>query len=181
MPIQRTIRSFPALSETLPFKDNEFDAIVSTFALDSAPNLQKSLSELARITNSSSPNASITIIQRAPDNEVMKLLNTICLPLSEGVSPLNHQGNILHCAKMVLSNEGFGSISLHRLGSQYTFSETDNVREIADMVAGCWYREDKNYAQMKKALEPHIQNLFMEHPNTLRNDLVVLVARPGQS
>ncbi|PLB52304.1 S-adenosyl-L-methionine-dependent methyltransferase [Aspergillus steynii IBT 23096] len=171
-------QSLPALLERLPFADGQFNATFSTFALDSVPNLRSALSELARITDPSSPAASITIVQGAPDNEVIRLLNSVCLPRSTQTPQPSHQGYLLHYAKKVLSMEGFGNISLHRVRSKYVFAEHDTVNHVADLVAGSRYREDNKLEEMKKALAPHLLNLFSEHPDTLRNDLVMLIARP---
>lgn len=47
----------------------------------------------------------MTIIQGAPDNEVARLLNTLCLPLDTGLEDgqqySSHQGYLLYRAKMV--------------------------------------------------------------------------------
>ncbi|OJJ05615.1 hypothetical protein ASPVEDRAFT_45116 [Aspergillus versicolor CBS 583.65] len=178
-------QSLLAYPRNLPFAENEFDAVYSFMALDTVPNLQTALSELARVTDLSSPTASITIVQAAPDNEVTRLLNTLSLPLNSesesGQQYSSHQGYLLHLAKKVLSECGFGSISLHRVRAKYPFPGHDPVFEAAEAVAAPWFCGGKNLAEAKKALAPHLRNLFIEHPGVLKNDLAMLVARPTQN
>jgi hypothetical protein len=56
-----------------------FDAVVAMWALHHADDLDKSLREMARRVDSASPNAQIIIVQAAPDNELVNIINTVCL------------------------------------------------------------------------------------------------------
>ncbi|KAI9368315.1 S-adenosyl-L-methionine-dependent methyltransferase [Aspergillus egyptiacus] len=169
------------LPQTLPFEDSKFDGVLSMLTLDFVPSLEQALSELIRVTNSSSPNATITIVQGAPNDEVTKLLNTLCLPLAAAGSEPIHQGYLLQCASEVLAQKGFADISLQRVRAHYVFDVPDAIEQAADEISGFLYREDNSHGKMKEAMRPHLQHLFEEHPGVLRNDLVMLVARPARN
>lgn len=132
------------------------------------------------MTDLAIPTARIVLVQGAPDNEVSKLVNTICAPLSESKTGIAHQSSVLQSAMSILSMLGFGDLSLHRLSTSYRYNQSGkpDCGQAAEDVAGLWYSEDKNYPQMKEALIPELELLFDEHSGRLRNELVVLVARP---
>jgi ubiquinone/menaquinone biosynthesis C-methylase UbiE len=56
-----------------------FDAVVAMWDLHHADDLDKSLREMARMVGTASPNAQIIIVQAAPDNELVNIINTVCL------------------------------------------------------------------------------------------------------
>lgn len=58
-------------AENIPYSDNTFDAVVAMWLFHYVIDLEKSLEEMARVADSSAPNARLVIVQGAPDNEVI--------------------------------------------------------------------------------------------------------------
>lgn len=172
----KAIESIPTLSQTLPFPDKCFDSAVAMLTLDFVNDPKKSLQELTRVVDSSTTSSRIVIAQGAPENECLKLMNSLCVPRSAERPQHNHQGYLLLTAEQVMFEMGFGAVSVHRVDSHYEFNSKGD--EAAKALAGLWYHDDPGYGKMKTALVPHVQDLFDDHKNVLRNELVVLVAQP---
>ncbi len=94
------------IAENLPFEDNKFDAAVTLWILHYVDDLEQSLAEMARVVDPNAPNVRIVIVQGAPDNEVVNLINKAALP-----SPRNP------CCRAILPSTTRGSCSLRQSGS----------------------------------------------------------------
>ncbi|EEP78328.1 predicted protein [Uncinocarpus reesii 1704] len=167
----------------LPFADRSFDTAFALLTLDYADDLEKTLQEIARVTDITNPNSRIIVVQSAPESESQKLMSAICTPLS-AQDEARHQGYILHTGALdVLPKMGFGDVCARRVRSNLHFREEEIPRQYdraAELFAGLWYREDPNFEQMKEALMPQLKLMFKDHPNIIRSELVVLLARPTQ-
>ncbi|GFF73968.1 hypothetical protein IFM61392_05277 [Aspergillus lentulus] len=165
--------------DNLPYADAQFDAVIATMSLHYVDDLRGFLLEVVRVVNKSSSNARVILIQAAPYNEVQKLVNTVCTPLS-GTNPgPAHQGLLLLSAKKVLAEIGFGRTSLHPLSTSYSFggnSPSDRSNEVAELLHNVWFHGEEKHEQMKQQLIPPIQNLLHDHPGFLQNELVILEA-----
>ncbi|PGH21376.1 hypothetical protein AJ80_03293 [Polytolypa hystricis UAMH7299] len=176
----KTTKIFLDPSGNLPFGGQSFDAVIAISTLEYANDVEKSVRELARVTNAANPLACIMIFQAAPESEAQRLLSSNCAPLSTQ-NKTRHQGHLLHSAGKVLSETGFAQISMQRVNGHFKFSDSQLPRQChqaAEALASLQYREDPNYAQMKEALIPQLQLLFQDHPNIIRHELAVLIARP---
>lgn len=129
----------------------------------------------------SAPNARLVIVQGAPDNEVIDLMNSVCAPISAENKRPNHQGFLLRAAAEVFAQCGFGDVSLHRVEAFCEFRNEDleeRCQQAAGVVAGLWCLEDTNFQQMKEALVPRLRFNFQDRPYAIGDQCVVLVAKP---
>lgn len=168
-------------AEDIPFADATFDAVVAMWVLHYVDDLEKSLQEMARVTDRSAPNARLIIVQGAPDNEVIHLMNSICAPISAENNRPNHQGYLLRTAAEVFTKCGFADVSLHRVEAFCEFREEDleeRCNEAAEVVAGLWCLNDANFEQMKHALIPRLRFHFLDRQYAIGDQAVFLVAKP---
>lgn len=144
-------------------------------------DLERSLHEIARVVDPASPESKIVIVQGAPDNELVNLLNDVCAPLSADNTAVDHQGYLLHEAARVFSEYGFGDIQISRVNAFCSFPEMDlkeRCAKAAEVLAGFWFRDDINLERMKMALMPHLEKQFRDRPGEVGDEVAVLVARP---
>lgn len=166
-------------AESIPYPDHSFDAVVAMWVLHYVDDLDKSLEELVRVADPSAPNARIIIVQGAPDNEVVNMLNGVCAPLSRNPR-IDHQGYILHKAADVFSRNGFADIAVHRVQAYCAFPEEEmdqRCEAAAEVLAKFWYIEDPSFGEMKQALIPELKLHFKDRPYTLTDEAAILVAR----
>lgn len=169
-------------AENIPYADGFFDAVAAMWVLHYVDDLDKSLRELVRVTNSESPYARIVIVQGTPDNEIIDLMNSVCAPISASNKHPNHQGYLLHKAAEVFSELGFSDISFHRVEAYCQFLEEDlsmRCEKAAEVVAGLWCLEDEKFEDMKAALIPRIKFNFQDRPHAIGDQVAILVARPA--
>ncbi|KAJ5923617.1 hypothetical protein N7454_008862 [Penicillium verhagenii] len=112
-------------AENIPFPDGKFDAVVAMWVMHYVDDLEKSLREMARVADITNPNARLIVVQGAPDNQLVKLLNDVCAPLSAENTRVDHQGYLLHTAAKVFSKHGFGQIETFRVNAFCAFPEED--------------------------------------------------------
>jgi SAM-dependent methyltransferase len=168
-------------AEEIPFSDRTFDAAVAMWILHYVDDLDKSLREIARVVDPSSPDSRIVIVQGAPDNELVNLLNDVCAPLSAQNTAIDHQGYLLNAAAKVFAEYGFGDVEVFRVNAYCAFPEedlTERCQKAAEVLAGFWFRDDSNFVQMKEALIPHLKLHFRDRPYAINDEVAVLVAKP---
>lgn len=144
-------------------------------------DLEKSLHEMARVVDRSNPNARLVIVQGAPDNELVNLLNSVCAPLSAENTLIDHQGYLLQRAAEVFTSRGFADITISRVDAFCAFPEEDleeRCRRAAEVLVGFWFLEDPNYELMKEALLPQLRLHFRDRPHAIGDEAAILVARP---
>jgi ubiquinone/menaquinone biosynthesis C-methylase UbiE len=169
----------PARFNNLPYPDAQFDAVIASMILDHVDDLRGFLLDAVRVIDKTSSNARVILLQGAPYNEVQKLINTVCTPLSGKDAGPAHQGLLLHSSRKILAELGFGRTSLHPLSASYSFDEnspSDRSNEIAEMLYNVWFPGEKKHEQMKRELTFPIENLLHDHPGFLQNELVILEA-----
>lgn len=168
-------------AEKIPYSDGFFDAVVAMWVMHYVEDLEGSLRELVRVVNPTDPNACIVIVQGAPDNEIIDLMNTVCAAASASNQLPNHQGYLLHKAFEIFTKCGFGDISFHRVDAYCEFLEKDpseRCETAANVIAGLWCLEDENFDTMKQALIPRIMFNFKDRPHAIGDQVAVLVAKP---
>ncbi|KAE8361482.1 hypothetical protein BDV27DRAFT_160671 [Aspergillus caelatus] len=136
---------------------------------------------MARVADISNPNARPVVVQGAPDNQLVNLLNEVCAPLSAVNKRVDHQGYLLHTAAKIFSEDGFRKIEIFRVNAFCAFPEEDlaeRCEKAADILVGFWFKEDPNYEHMKPALIPHLALHFKDRPNTIGDEVAILSARP---
>ena len=169
-------------AENIPFSDGLFDAVVAMWVMHYMDDLEKSLLEMIRVVDRNAPHARIVIVQGAPENEIIDLMNTVCAPVSASNNLPNHQGYLLNKAKEVLEQNGFAEISFHRVDAYCAFEEEDlatRCERAAEVIAGLWCLHDANFEAMKEALVPQLRRKFEDRPHSIGDQAAVLVARPG--
>lgn len=172
-------------AERVPFEDNKFDAVVALWILHYVDDLEQSLSEMARVVDPAAPNARIVIVQGAPDNEVVNLINKACGPVAEesmapGESAVDHQGLLLAAAARVFSLHGFGNIQVARVDAHCNFPEADlatRCAAAADVLTDFWYRDHARGGDMRKVFVPILEEHFASRPYEVGDQAVILIAR----
>ncbi|KAF4170029.1 hypothetical protein CNMCM6936_005174 [Aspergillus lentulus] len=167
-------------AENIPFPDGNFDAVVAMWVMHYVDDLEASLQEMARVADINNPNARLIVVQGAPDNQVVNLLNDVCVPLSRE-NTRDHQGYLLYTAAKVFSERGFGQIETFRVNAFCAFPEKDMMErctKAAEVLVGLWFKEDPNYAKMTEALIPHLELHFRDREHAIGNEAVILMARP---
>ncbi|KAH8422504.1 class I SAM-dependent methyltransferase [Aspergillus melleus] len=170
-------------AENIPYPDGHFDAVVAMWVMHYVEDLEKSLREIVRVTDRSAPFSRIVIVQGAPDNEIIHLMNTVCAPVSASNPLPNHQGYLLHKAAEVFAACGFGNITFHRVDAYCEFKEqelSERCEKAAEVIAGLWCLEDGNFDGMKQALIPRLRFHFLDRPHAIGDQVAVLVARPSE-
>jgi SAM-dependent methyltransferase len=168
-------------AENIPFPDGKFDAVVAMWVMHYVDDLEKSLREMARVADITNPNARLVVVQGAPDNQLVNLLNDVCAPLSAENSRIDHQGYLLHTAARIFSEHGFGKIETFRVNAFCAFPEEDMMercQKAAEVLVGFWFKQDPNYEQMKTALIPHLKLHFKDRPHAIGDEVAILSARP---
>ncbi|PKX89279.1 uncharacterized protein P174DRAFT_470423 [Aspergillus novofumigatus IBT 16806] len=175
----KTVETLATPFSNLPYPDAQFDAVIAATILDYVDDLRGFLLEVVRVVDKSSSNPRVILIQAAPYNEVQKLMNTVCTPLSGTKPGPAHQGLLLHSAMKILADIGFGRTSLHPLSTSYSFDENSSSgrsNELAEMLCNVWFPGEEKHEQMKQQLISPIENLLLDHPGFLQNELVILEA-----
>ncbi|GIK05445.1 hypothetical protein Aspvir_009555 [Aspergillus viridinutans] len=175
----KSVETLPTPFNNLPYPDAQFDAVIVTMILDYVDDLRDFLLEAVRVIDKSSSNARIILIQGAPYNEVQKLMNTVCTPLSCKNTGTAHQGLLLHSAMKILAEIGFGGTSLRPLSTSYSFDENSSSNRsnaLVEMLPNVWFPGEKKHEQMKRELAFPIEKLLHDHPGFLQNELVILEA-----
>ncbi|PHH74762.1 hypothetical protein CDD80_2860 [Ophiocordyceps camponoti-rufipedis] len=171
-------------AEALPYPDDNFDAVVAMWILHYVDDLDKSLSEMARVVDRQAPEARIVLVQGAPDNEVVNLINIACAPiaaLDSDEPTVDHQGFLLSRACEIFRAHGFGNITIEPVKAFCGFPEQDlSVRccKAAEVLANFWYYSHPRIEEMKKAFIPVLERHFKYKPHEVGDQAVVLVARP---
>ncbi|WP_328345427.1 class I SAM-dependent methyltransferase [Micromonospora sp. NBC_00421] len=172
----------PGRAEALPFSDGTFDAVFSAWVLPYVDNPVKAVREIARVCDPTHGEAKVVLIGGSPDNEVVALLNEVCVPIA-GESH-DHQGYLLATAAQTLSEHGFGRLSLSRTEAALHFTEpslAERIRAAADLLVNFWYDGHPRAADMREALVPALNRHFARRPHAIGDQGLVLVARPGES
>ncbi|KAF4470142.1 methyltransferase [Fusarium albosuccineum] len=172
--------------EEIPFADNRFDAVVALWALHHVQDLGKCLSEMARVVDPTAPNARIIIVQGAPDNEAINLINKVCGPIAQETmsgSVIDHQGVLLATASRIFNEYGFGNITLERVDVHCKFpAEEISLRceKAASVLTDLWYKDHPRANDMKEAFQSVLREHFANRPFEIGDQAVILVARPSK-
>ncbi|KAL9122106.1 MAG: hypothetical protein Q9187_001338 [Circinaria calcarea] len=174
-------------AEDIPYKDGEFDAVVACWILHYVTDLEKSLTEMARVVNAQAPNARIVIVQGSPDNEVVNLINRVCAPIAEKAglegSAYDHQGYLLAECARIFTRHGFGKITLKRSNAWANFKSEPlekRIEEAAEVLTGFWYFGHPEQKTMEKAFVPILQEQFADRDYEVGDQSVILIAEPSQ-
>ncbi|KAJ3488953.1 hypothetical protein NLG97_g6097 [Lecanicillium saksenae] len=167
---QSTVEIRQGTAEKLPFADNMFDAAVALWILHYVDDLEQSLSEMARVVDLARPNARVVIVQGAPDNEVVNLINRVCAPIAEETAK-------------AFTRYGFDDISIARVDAHCNFAENDltvRCNKAADVLTDFWYKDHPRSNDMKEAFQPILREHFASRPLEVGDQAVILIARPTQ-
>jgi SAM-dependent methyltransferase len=171
-------------AEAIPYSDRKFDAVVAMWILHYVDDLEKSLTEMVRVVDPAASNARIVIVQGAPDNDCINLMNEACGPIAArdtDAPTIDHQGFLLAKACDVFTAHGFGDISLERVNAYCNFPEEDisiRVSCAASILASLRYRSHPKLEEMKKAFVLVLEKFFADKPFHIGDDGVILVAKP---
>lgn len=186
---QSTVDIRQGTAEKLPFSDDTFEVAVALWILHYVDDLEQPLSEMAHVVNPAAPNARIVIVQGAPHNEVVNLINKACASIAEesmlpGSSAIDHQGFLLNAAAKVFARHGFGDISVARVDAHCNFAEDDlSVRcsKAADVLTNFWYKDHPRNNDMKDAFQPILKEHFASRQLEVGDQAVILIAKPTHS
>ncbi|MFT7839832.1 class I SAM-dependent methyltransferase [Saccharothrix sp. BKS2] len=170
----------PGHAESLPFEDGAFDAVYATWVLPYVDDPERAAREIARVCDASDPGAKVVLIGGSPDNELVSVLNEVCVPLA-GEEP-DHQGYLLATAAAVFADSGFGRFSLHRTEAALHFPEPsvdERVDAACAVLGDFWYEGHPRVEEMREALRPRVHRHFRHRSHAIGDQATVLVARPG--
>ncbi|MFJ7279919.1 class I SAM-dependent methyltransferase [Kitasatospora sp. NPDC098663] len=177
-PAAAAVEVHPGRAEALPFADRSFDLVYTAWVLHYVQDLQQALEEIARVCDDTNPEATIVVVGGSPDNELVRLLNDVCVPIA-GEQP-DHQGFLLAEAARVFSDHGFSEFSLLRTEAALHFpevSEPDRITAAAATLVDFWFEGHARAADMRRALEPALREHFARRPHAVGDQATVLVAR----
>ncbi|TQV95980.1 methyltransferase [Cordyceps javanica] len=180
------VEVYQGTAESLPFEDRKFDAAVAVWILHYVDDVEKSLQEMARVVDPTAPNARIVLIQGAPDNELVSLVNKACAGIVEesmpqGESAIDHQGLLLATAARVLTQHGFGDVQLQRVHVPCKFLEEHQAarsKAAANVLIDLWYQDHPRVEDMKAAILPVLEEHFSDNSMEVGDQAVLLVAKP---
>ena len=160
---------FDGALERLSFPDESFDAVLVPWKLDTVDDLGASLKEIVRVTKKA-PTSRVMFIQGAPANEFLQILKT-----TPGLFQPTHQGRLLRLAMSLLSEEGFGDVSLAQIDGKYVFPEED-VSERIQAASQLLARGESldGASELFDRLELH----FKGSKHCIGAQMVVLTAKP---
>ncbi|MEV7525166.1 methyltransferase domain-containing protein [Streptomyces sp. NPDC091371] len=169
-------------AEALPLADDSFDAVVATWVLHYTDDPDAAIAEMLRVLDRSHPAAKVVLAQGAPDNEMIRLLNTHCTARA-GEQP-DHQGYLLTRAAELLAAAGLDDISFRRVGGRLALDRPapdDSARTAADVLAdvlgGFWHTGHPDRPAMREGLRAELAPAFASGPHTVQADAVLLIAR----
>jgi len=166
----------------MPFSTKSFDAVVASWTLHLVKDLEHTLHEMARLVDPSAPNARLIIIQGAPYNELIQILNKVASTAGE---PLDHQGFLFHTATKIFAEHGFSEIRLEPVDYDYVSFPERDLRErsesAAEVLTNMWYQEHPYAETIRRVMVPELERHFESerhlngHPFEIGNQSVVLV------
>jgi hypothetical protein len=148
------------------------DTAIAPWVFSHATDVEKSITKLARASRSR-----IALIQGAPDNEIVQLINSVARSL-----PVSHQGHILSAARKALVEQDFTNVSSERIRARFDFPEKDTAARCAaaaDFLLDIWHRDHPQKEEMRVILTDRLHLQFQGQENAVGFDLVaVLATRP---
>lgn len=142
---------------------------------------------MTRVVDAQAPNARIVIVQGAPDNEVVNLINRVCAPIAEktGIkgSAYDHQGYLLAECARIFTRQGFGKVTLKRSNAWVNFKSEPlekRIEEAAQVLTGFWYFGHSEQKAMEEAFVPVLQEHFIDRDYEVGDQSIVLIAEPSQ-
>ncbi|WP_437940588.1 class I SAM-dependent methyltransferase [Sorangium sp. So ce341] len=163
-------------AERLPIEEDTFDAVVSTWVLHYVDDVVRAVEEMIRVCDKRG--SRIVIVQGAPDNEMIGLLNRNCCAVAGDAA--DHQGYLLATAAEVLFGRGFRSIEMARVSVELRCEEADleeRIASAAEVLQRFWYDRHPAAELMKRRLAGELRAHFTRKPSAIGNDGVLLVAR----
>ncbi|WP_328339775.1 class I SAM-dependent methyltransferase [Streptomyces violaceus] len=174
------VNVFAGTAEALPFPDASFDAVYCAWVLPYVSDIRHAVTEMIRVCNPSEKESKIVLIAGGSGNELLALLNEVCVPVAE--EPYDHHGYLLATAAQVLAEHGFTDFSLHRTEASIRFDgvgRTERVATAAAVLTEFWYGPHPKADEIRSALEPALARHFAVRPHGIGDQAAVLVARPG--
>ncbi|MFE2179376.1 methyltransferase domain-containing protein [Streptomyces sp. NPDC059455] len=175
-----TIRALPGHAEAPPFPDRSFDAVMAAWVLPYVDDVVRAVREMIRVCDETDAAARIVLIGGGRDNELVSLINQVCVPLAG--EPHDHQGFLLATAARVLAEAGFSRLAVWRTEAALHFPESvleERVVAAAGVLVDFWYEGHARAADMKEALRPVLYRHFEQRPHAIGDQGVVLIARPA--
>ncbi|ADH67842.1 MULTISPECIES: class I SAM-dependent methyltransferase [Nocardiopsis] len=170
----------PGTAEEIPFPDGSFDAVYSAWVLQYVDDVERAVAEMVRVCDRSDPESKIVLFAAGSGNELMRLVNEVCVPIAE--EPYDHHGYLLSQAARALAARGFDDFSLHRAESSIRFDGEEPAERAAIAAAvltGFWYERHPRAEEIRSSLESALARHFALRPHAIGDQAAVLVARPG--
>jgi hypothetical protein len=169
-PQKPVFQLYDGFVESLPFPSGLFDVVLAPWRLDYVGDVEAAVREMVRVAKRVSQSR-ILIIQGAPDDEFVQLLNTTsCL------SSVSHQGDLLRSAMRQLEMEGFSDLSLQRVHAHYIFPEDAIAKRC--ISAASVLLNGSHCLGNQEELMSRLQLLFQGSADRIGHDMVILSAFP---
>ncbi|OJJ95016.1 hypothetical protein ASPACDRAFT_1860400 [Aspergillus aculeatus ATCC 16872] len=171
------LQALPDITDSLPYAPDSLDVIFAPWTLEKLPSLNQAIKKMVHVARRKG--SQLVILQGAPGNEAVMHLNAAAR------SPrIRHQGQILQEATQLLTEQGFGHVSLKRVRAHYAFPEEDlptRCSVAAECLAGITHRQHSNYEVIKKILTARLKLHFQGSAHAVGMDMVALIARSSDA
>jgi len=163
--------------DSLPFADNSFDTVVSFWTLHYSASPDTVLNELIRVAG---PAATIVLIQAAPNNDLMTLVNDVMQETN--ASKAFHHGMFLHVAEDQLKNAGFRKFEYIPIPDGHLdFTDikdsNERVNTATQLLVDTWAVDGLRKEAARKELAIRLKALFEEKGGVIGNQGAMLVAK----
>ncbi|MFE1803544.1 methyltransferase domain-containing protein [Streptomyces sp. NPDC059533] len=168
----------PGRAEHLPFPDGSFDAVTASWVLHYTDDPDTAISEMLRVLDHDDLHARIVLIQGAPDNHMVALLNEHCvIPAGEQA---DHQGYLLHLAARRCIEAGLTDISYRRVEAALVPDAGAPDRQAARtarILADFWHAHHPDNPAMRASMEQDLLAHYGFGHHAVDDSAVLLTAR----
>ncbi|WP_437489913.1 class I SAM-dependent methyltransferase [Sorangium sp. So ce1014] len=172
------IRVLHGRAESLPLEEDTFDGVVSAWVLHYVDDVVGAVQEMIRVCDKRDPGSRIVIVQGAPDNEMVGLLNSNCCAVAGDEA--EHHGHLLATAADVLWSHGFKNVDMVRVNVELRCDEADleeRIARAAEVLQRFWYDRHPAAEIMKMRLSADLRARFTRTPTSIGDDGIMMVAR----
>lgn len=184
-PDQATIKNLPSNAvavkgsvDSLPFGDQTFDAVVSLWSLSYVPSPARAVNELLRVA---APKATIMLIQAAPYNEFINLINEALRGLPN--VPV-HDGILLEMAAKTFAHSRFNQVSFDPVDGHIGLPDAEGERRVQvakELLSKLWSANEQDWEAVGERMTNPLRRQFLDSPGKIGNQSVLMVSKRESS
>ena len=167
--------TFTSLPSTIPDPNGSYDVVVAGWTLLFTSSLETTIKEIVRVLSPTGP-ARVVLVEGAPDNEWVNLMNKALLAQSK--TPVHH-GILLEKADGILKEAGLTRTSLTRRDCWLNFAdleEKDRVGKATEILASITSTGEDVAEKVRAVLVDKLTKQFGGRPDEIGFQEVVLIA-----